>query len=288
MPLQSSKAWAPMLETILPPSFEGIVTAPVGFGETAAKYYNAADADGIVFFEEVAEWGDDYTGILSLRTSDGAYFAELCVDVPVQEIHSTIRSHLLLNLATIVALGVLFLLGFVFWSNRNIVEEVVDAERVASEMRELALKDPLTGVRNKGAFAACLQELQERVDNGESIGLAFGVFDCDDLKGINDLYGHDRGDEYLKGASAMISRVFEHSPVFRIGGDEFAVILEGEDFENREALAERFEAECRKTLTSAENEWQQVRVTQGIAAFDPGVDRTVSDAARRADRIMYG
>ena len=80
--------------------------------ETAAKYYNAINADGIAFFEEVSEWGDDYTGILSLHTSDGAFFAELCVDVPVQEIHETIQSHMIVTSSMIIILGLVFMTGF--------------------------------------------------------------------------------------------------------------------------------------------------------------------------------
>lgn len=53
-----------------PPVVLGGLTGYSYPAETAAKYYNAMDQDEIVFFEEVAEWGDDYTGILSLRTSD--------------------------------------------------------------------------------------------------------------------------------------------------------------------------------------------------------------------------
>lgn len=304
--------------------------------ETAAKYYHAMDKADIVFFEEVAEWGDDYTGILSLYTSDGVFFAELCVDVPVSEIHETIRSHMLETLLIIIVIGLLFMLVFIFWSTHNIVnpiwkleksvtgfagrihgqtlqmedpdihtnneleslsravmkmaddiniyvKEVVEAERIASEMKELASRDPLTGIRNKGAFDTLMQEMQERIGQGEKFSV--GVFDCDDLKGINDLYGHEKGDEYLKTASNLICHVFKHSPVFRIGGDEFAVVLTGEDFKNRKALEKQFREACRES--SGREPWEQVRVTAGIAEFDPATDRMVSDTVRRADQIMY-
>ena len=66
-----------------------------------------------------------------------------------------------------------------------------------------------------------------------------GVFDCDNLKQINDQNGHDKGDIYIRAASQLICRVFAHSPVFRIGGDEFAVVLQNEDFINREDLIRR-------------------------------------------------
>ena len=169
---------------------------------------------------------------------------------------------------------------------KDTMNDLVNAERVAAEMSERASKDALTGVLNKGAFSAYIQDLQEKVSRGSEKEYAIAVFDCDDLKGINDKYGHDRGDEYLTGASCLICCVYQNSPVFRIGGDEFAAVLTGEDFGNREALASRFEKECRES--KGEQPWERVRVTLGCAAYDPLIDRDVSDTVRRADLMMYG
>ena len=90
--------------------------------------------------------------------------------------------------------------------------------------------DAMTKVKNKGAYTAALEDLQIQADRRDTqIRFAIGIFDCDELKVINDRYGHDKGDEYLKTASRLICRIFQHSPVFRIGGDEFSVILRHED-----------------------------------------------------------
>ena len=72
--------------------------------------------------------------------------------------------------------------------------------------------DALTSVRNKGAFSEYLAELQGRLEREGLTDFAIGVFDCDGLKQINDRYGHDRGDEYLKAATALICQTFRHSP----------------------------------------------------------------------------
>ena len=148
--------------------------------------------------------------------------------------------------------------------------------------------DALTSVRNKGAFTAYLNKLQDDMDSfGEPAECALGVFDCDNLKKVNDHYGHDKGDIYLKTASRLICRVFQHSPVFRIGGDEFAVVLLKDDFRNREELISQFRNSEEEICKNAENEWEQVRVTLGLAVYDPGTDGSVADVARRADRLMY-
>ena len=157
-----------------------------------------------------------------------------------------------------------------------------------SNLDRKAHVDALTSVRNKGAFTAYLKKLQDDMDSfGEPAECALGVFDCDDLKKVNDHYGHDKGDIYLKTASRLICRVFQHSPVFRIGGDEFAVVLLKDDFRNREELISQFRNSEEEICKNAENEWEQVRVTLGLAVYDPETDGSVADVARRADQLMY-
>ena len=157
-----------------------------------------------------------------------------------------------------------------------------------SDLNNLAYADALTSVRNKGAFDIYLRELQAQIDeDGKNLEFAIGVFDCDDLKLINDRYGHDKGDEYLKTASHLICRVFQHSPVFRIGGDEFAAIMQGEDYQNRDELASLFERKCAERNAAESEQWRQVHVAMGIAVYDPYVDRSANDVTRNADKLMY-
>lgn len=157
-----------------------------------------------------------------------------------------------------------------------------------SDLNRQAYIDALTHVKNKGAFSAAVDEIQGQLKSSHGqMAFAIGVFDCDDLKQINDQFGHDKGDEYLKAASRVICRVFQHSPVFRIGGDEFSVILRGEDYQNREALVRQLERAKAEIVAATENKWEQVHVSMGIAIYDPQNDRTVNDVARRADEIMY-
>ncbi len=148
--------------------------------------------------------------------------------------------------------------------------------------------DALTSVRNKAGYSQYIAKLQDQMDHSkESLEFAFGVFDCNDLKHINDTYGHDKGDIYLKAASRLICRIFQHSPVFRIGGDEFAVILENEDLENRNRLTEQFSRARERICEDVENEWEKVNVAMGFAVYDPLIDTSVIDVARRADQAMY-
>ncbi len=157
-----------------------------------------------------------------------------------------------------------------------------------NELNSRVFVDALTSVQNKGAYSARIEELQKKMDDtADRPEFAIGIFDCDDLKKINDVYGHEKGDVYLKTASRLICRVYQHSPVFRIGGDEFAVILQNEDYENRDELDAVFEEKKAEACAAATEEWEKVSVAKGFAVYDPKVDRSVNDTVLRADATMY-
>ncbi len=157
-----------------------------------------------------------------------------------------------------------------------------------SDLKTQAFVDSLTQAKNKRAFTTMLEQIQGRMDKQENdLNFAIGMFDCDDLKHINDRYGHEKGDVYLKTACRVICRVFQHSPVFRIGGDEFSVLIQNEDYENREALLKEFEEAREKISAEAENQWEQVHLSMGVALYNPQKDSAVIDVLRRADEAMY-
>ena len=157
-----------------------------------------------------------------------------------------------------------------------------------TDLSRRANVDALTSVRNKGAFTAFIEEMQKTMEEKpEASEFAIGIFDCDDLKTINDRYGHDKGDVYLKTASRLICKVFQHSPVFRIGGDEFAAILQNDDLKNMEGLLAQFEERKNEITGSAVQPWEQAHISVGIAQFDPEKDSGVTDTVRRADQMMY-
>ena len=156
------------------------------------------------------------------------------------------------------------------------------------DLNNLAYADSLTSLHNKGAFDICVRDIDNELDDKNSRPkFAVCIFDCNDLKAVNDQNGHDKGDIYLKEAAGVICEVFKHSPVFRIGGDEFAVILIGRDFELREELLKSFDEICAGPRTTANIRWKQVDVARGMAVYDPNEDRSVSDVVRRADKLMY-
>ena len=103
------------------------------------------------------------------------------------------------------------------------------------------------------------------------------------LKNINDTQGHVAGDEYLKQSAMLLCHTFVHSPVFRVGGDEFVLFLAGDDFANREKLIESLRSQVRKNL----QEKSGPVVASGLAEYNPQTDIQVSDIFDRADKDMY-
>ena len=157
-----------------------------------------------------------------------------------------------------------------------------------SDLNDLAYADALTSLHNKGAFDICLRNLeQQRSESPDTAEFAVCIFDCNNLKQVNDRNGHDKGDIYLKKSAAIICEVFDHSPVFRIGGDEFAALLTDRDYREREALLRLFDEKCAETRRRESDEWERVNLARGLAEYDPAEDASVDDVVRRADKYMY-
>ena len=148
--------------------------------------------------------------------------------------------------------------------------------------KQKAYKDGLTGVKNKLAYLEALAELETMLENGELTEYGVVVFDVNGLKTINDTLGHEAGDEAIKSGCRIICHQFDHSPVFRIGGDEFVAILKGSDFANRETLLEAF----RKTINENQKNGDVV-VASGLAIYDASTDSSYNDVFKRADEAMY-
>ena len=159
-----------------------------------------------------------------------------------------------------------------------------------SDLNSRAFSDALTGIKNKGAFEAVKEWLNDAIRLGGTESrqeFAVVMFDCNGLKTINDEFGHERGDIYLQTAAGVICRTFLHSPVFRMGGDEFLVLLQHEAYRERETLLQVFDSSAEAVNAGAQNPWEKVNIAKGMAEFRPGVDTDVEQVVRRADEAMY-
>ena len=132
-----------------------------------------------------------------------------------------------------------------------------------------------------------MQKLEWDLADGETdFGIA--MIDLNFLKRINDTYGHEQGNYAIKKLCYIVCHVFEHSPVFRIGGDEFVAILRGHDFDNREDLVEEFKVQLEMLKADDTLEpWEKVSAAIGVAIYDKIRDSSVDNVFKRADQLMY-
>ena len=158
--------------------------------------------------------------------------------------------------------------------------------RLESSIKD-AKTDALTHVKNTHAYNDKIADINSIIRNVGDIDLAIVLCDINDLKKENDIYGHDSGDEYIKNSAKIICDTYLHSPVYRIGGDEFAVILQGKDF----AMAERLLIKLRNSSYTAsllpDSFSGKASLASGMAIFDPSIDTEFADVVKRADIAMY-
>jgi diguanylate cyclase (GGDEF)-like protein len=152
-----------------------------------------------------------------------------------------------------------------------------------SAAREKANIDALTGVKNKNAYEQRKAIIDTKIDNGEQEPFALVVCDINNLKAVNDLYGHREGDTCIKNACAKICGIFSHSPVFRIGGDEFVAILSGEDYFRRKKLMEQINAVPidRSKIRNGET------IAAGMSEYNEERHPSFTIMFEEADKAMY-
>ena len=169
----------------------------------------------------------------------------------------------------------------------NINEEIQREKQHLKELKtekELARRDELTGVKNKNAYKELEESIQGNMDNGMDY-LPYGLIVCDanNLKKINDTMGHAAGDEYIKACAKLLCNIFVHSPVFRVGGDEFTVFLRGDDYYNKEELIDKL----RNKVLENQKTGSGPVLASGVGIYQPGKDLVVNDVFERADKEMY-
>ena len=148
--------------------------------------------------------------------------------------------------------------------------------------KQMAYTDSLTGVKNTHAYVEKEKLVDERIAEREIDEFGVVVFDLNDLKKVNDTKGHEAGDDYIRKACHYICVTFKHSPVYRVGGDEFVAFLEGEDYQNRKKLLAAFETQIEENLHRGE-----FVIASGLAVFRPGYDNSYRRVFERADQRMY-
>ncbi len=177
---------------------------------------------------------------------------------------------------SIIFFGVLmFMMKALF--NKDLQEEKENSKT----FRSMASTDSLTGIRNKHAYTEAESALNRRIMEKDIEKLAIVVCDVNGLKMVNDTQGHAAGDKLIKDASSMICEYFSRGAVFRIGGDEFAVILQDKGYETIHEVITEINRAIEENIKKKE-----VVISIGYSELTPE-DKLVRDIFERADQMMY-
>lgn len=153
------------------------------------------------------------------------------------------------------------------------------------EALHAALHDPLTRLLNRGSLNNTLQREMKMYERSQS-PLSLIVMDIDDFKQINDQSGHLVGDDVLRAVADIISQTIRETDVaFRIGGEEFLVLMTNTDTNGANTLAERLREQVESCHISHKGELVHFTVSLGIAQYRD--NETQHELIARADQAMY-
>ena len=243
---------------------------PSFFTETVKNAWNVVYADDLKSFMRVF----DKKTIMEQINTNGLFAFNYRLKMKSNIIHVVLK-------ATIVKEedGDKLIFGIL-----NIENQVVREQEYANillEAEDRAVKDQLTGVKNKRAYADEEDYLNTQIKAGINIEFALVVCDLNGLKVVNDTLGHKAGDEFIIQGCEIICDAFARSPVYRIGGDEFVVIAQGKDYHLIEKRIEKI-----NKANAKNKKLGKVTIAVGTATFD-NKDKFVSDVFERADDMMY-
>jgi diguanylate cyclase (GGDEF)-like protein len=162
---------------------------------------------------------------------------------------------------------------------------ILKLDQALALIRELAIRDELTGVFNRRELIRAVQQEQQRAER-HGAPFCLCLIDLDHFKRINDRYGHAAGDHVLKRIAARIQEDIRKIDCFgRYGGEEFLLMLVGTDAEAAQGLLDRIRRNIETLDFPDELDGQPVTISAGIAQYR---DReAIEDTLARADRALY-
>jgi diguanylate cyclase (GGDEF)-like protein len=176
----------------------------------------------------------------------------------------------------------LWLPGYVLRTPAQRSHDGAEKQRIAEDVRAESLRDVLTGLGNHRAFQ---EELDRQIGhyNRYQVKLALLLIDLDDLKLVNDSEGHAAGDEMLREMGRLMSEMVRFQDrAFRVGGDEFAVLMPHTDGEQALQIAQRLKARAAQTDRGR----RPIAFSGGISVV-PELATTRTQLYAQADAALY-
>lgn len=153
-------------------------------------------------------------------------------------------------------------------------------------INKLAYTDAMTGAMNKMAYKEAVTSMEKQMEKG-AVKFAVVVMDINNLKKINDNFGHEFGDMLIRDSASIIQRTFKENTIYRIGGDEFVTILKNDEVGKKAEFLATFHDEITRFNRNNTKYEQKVQIAIGIAAYVSGEDKSFQTVFRRADAVMY-
>ena len=171
----------------------------------------------------------------------------------------------------------------------NLVQErTFELQQAKSQLEKIAFFDPLTGIPNRRFFSDQVNKLVKGSVRRGGI-IAFGLFDVDNFKAVNDTYGHDVGDRVLVELANILTHILRIDDVFcRFGGEEFAFAVILKEIHDAEPVAEKLVNAIRDLKVPVEGENTiNVTVSMGLNVVSPNNSTDIDDEIKKSDAAMY-
>ncbi|MBQ7585171.1 MAG: diguanylate cyclase [Desulfovibrionaceae bacterium] len=171
-------------------------------------------------------------------------------------------------------------LGKTIFSMQNDLKKYIDF------VQKLAYTDGLTAVKNKTAYLETINLLNDMINSGNA-SFSIAIFDINQMKLINDNYGHECGDLAIIDAAHILIKVFSQENIYRIGGDEFIAILNSCSEENVTEFFQELDNILAKFNSTPKVYKIPIKISKGAATYIPAIDLKFNDVFKRADVAMY-
>jgi len=167
-------------------------------------------------------------------------------------------------------------------------KDITDRKQLESRLHEISITDELTGLLNRRGFLT-MAEKQLLAAHGGPKQIYLLYADLDNMKWINDTFGHKMGDQALIETTAILKNTFRNADVVgRLGGDEFVVLLSETSIQDRcQAIINRFEEAIRQRNAAPKNKEFTLQISVGISQYNPTTPCSLEDLLNRADARMY-
>lgn len=218
------------------------------------------------------DWGEIFIAYFPVHDSQGEVLGVVGIEFDASTTYDTYQ-----NLLAFIPLIVLILSSLASFAS------IIIFRRISNPLyKDMSTQDIPTGLKNRNAFDVAIHNY---TSSNQLEGIGIVMMDLDNLKQVNDQFGHSKGDEYIRFVSDIIKTKATSKMVgYRIGGDEFVVIVMNASIEH----LEDFKQQCAYEVEN-QTKYKDMKfsISSGVCIFDIAQDKDLEDTFLRADRSMY-